>query len=142
MAHVSNKLAEESEAREAKLRSLMDRPFDLVIYGASGAELAPALADRSGFTGRLACRHVAQNCPTSLKWAVGGRSQAKLQTVVDEVQALNVNRVRPGILIADSGDIKALADIAKSTRVIVSAAGPFAKSSRSYDRLIQGMEVS
>jgi len=120
----------------------MDRPFDLVIYGASGAELAPAITDSSGYTGKIACRYVAQSCPTSLKWAIGGRSQTKLQAVVDEIQALNVNRIRPSILIADSGDIKALSDIAKSTRVIVSAAGPFAKSSPRYDPLTEGMEVS
>lgn len=105
----------------------MDRPFDLVIYGATGKDSRLGNAECAGFTGRLACRYVGQNCPTNLKWAVAGRSPSKLEAIVNEIQALNVNRRRPSILIADSSDLKALSDIAKSTRVIVSTAGPFTK---------------
>jgi hypothetical protein len=79
-----------------------------------------------GFTGKLAAKYVVQNCATDLKWAVAGRSHAKLTAIVDEITQINVNRKAPGIAIADSGDLEALTSIAKSTKVVLSFAGPFA----------------
>ena len=60
-----------------------------------------------------------------MKWAVGGRSHAKLTAVVDDITPLNPNRKAPGIVIADSDDLEALTSLAKSTKVVVSCAGPF-----------------
>jgi short subunit dehydrogenase-like uncharacterized protein len=79
-----------------------------------------------GFTGKLAAKYVVQNCPTDLKWAVAGRSHAKLTAIVDEITQININRRAPGIAIADSGDLEAMTSIAKSTKVVLSFAGPFA----------------
>ena len=97
----------------------------------------------AGFTGKLAAKYVVQNCPTDLKWAVAGRSHAKLTAIVDEITQINVNRKAPGIAIADSGDLEALTSIAKSTKVVVSFAGPFATfySSFEYSNIRHGSKL-
>jgi hypothetical protein len=87
--------------------------------------LRPFPADK-GFTGKLAAKYISQNCPTSLIWAVAGRSQPKLTAVVTDIKALNTNRKDPDVLIADSNDLEALVSLAQSTRVVLSVAGPFA----------------
>jgi short subunit dehydrogenase-like uncharacterized protein len=87
--------------------------------------LCPFLADK-GFTGKLAAKYISQNCPTSLIWAVAGRSQPKLTAVVTDIKALNTNRKDPDVIIADSNDLEALISLAQSTRVILSVVGPFA----------------
>jgi short subunit dehydrogenase-like uncharacterized protein len=45
---------------------------------------------------------------------------------VSEIKAINANRRDPGIVVADSNDLEALAELARSTKVVVSFAGPFA----------------
>ena len=50
--------------------SAADRRFDLVLFGATG------------FTGRLVAEYLARRVAgTSLRWALGGRSVAKLEKV-------------------------------------------------------------
>ena len=102
----------------------MSRLYDIVLYGATGIILKKLLI--SGFTGKLAARYIAQNCPTSLVWAVAGRSHAKLTGVVTDIKSLNTDRKDPEIVIADSGDLEALSCLAQSTKVVLSVAGPFA----------------
>ena len=87
-----------------------------------------AVAD-IGFTGRLATRYVVEHCATDLKWAVAGRSHAKLVALVEETKQLNVNREPVDVVIADSNDLEALSLLARATNVVVSFAGPFAKYS-------------
>jgi short subunit dehydrogenase-like uncharacterized protein len=80
-----------------------------------------------GFTGKLAAKYVVESCATDLKWAVAGRSHAKLTAVIDEIKPLNVNRKAPGVIVADSDNLEALSSLAKSTKVVVSLAGPFSR---------------
>jgi len=70
---------------------------------------------------------VVQHCVTDLKWAVAGRSHTKLAALVEETKQLNVNRKPVDIVLADSSDLAVLRTLAKSTKVVVSFAGPFAK---------------
>ena len=87
-----------------------DRPFDLILYGATsfvGRILARRLVERHGTTGPL-------------RWAIAGRDAAKLERIAVEVGA-DVERI-----IADAADADALADLAGSTRVVVSTVGPYA----------------
>lgn len=62
----------------------ISRPYDLVVFGATG------------FTGKYTCEHVVSSLPTDLKWAVAGRSAEKLQALVKELHALNPDRLAPG----------------------------------------------
>ncbi|MEI7885956.1 MAG: saccharopine dehydrogenase [Actinomycetes bacterium] len=87
-----------------------DRPFDLIVFGATS------------FVGQILCRHLVERHGTAgpLKWAIAGRDSAKLDTVARDTGA-EVERI-----IADASDAQALAQLAESTRVVVSTVGPYA----------------
>jgi short subunit dehydrogenase-like uncharacterized protein len=88
---------------------MANREFDLVIYGATG------------FVGRLASEYVAARAKKlKLRWAIAGRDRARLEKVAGR------GRGKPKVLVADSGDAKALGSIAARTRVMLNMAGPFA----------------
>jgi hypothetical protein len=55
------------------------RKYDAIVYGATG------------FTGRLLARYYAKTygIGKSLKWAIGGRSRAKLQDIKNELIAID-----------------------------------------------------
>ena len=85
------------------------RPFDLVVYGASG------------FTGRLVVAALARRAPSTLRWAVAGRDQARLVAVRDALA--------PGaaVVVADAADEGALRALAQRSRVILTTVGPYAR---------------
>jgi short subunit dehydrogenase-like uncharacterized protein len=91
-----------------------DRPYDIVVFGASG------------FTGRLVVEYLAEKYPVGkpVRWAVAGRDREKLERVIAEFCD---SGERPPVLIADSGDSTALADLAGKTRVVLTTVGPYAK---------------
>jgi short subunit dehydrogenase-like uncharacterized protein len=68
-----------------------------------------------------------QHTATDLQWAIAGRSEGKLSALVKELEQLNQNRNTVGIVVADSDDFEALSSMAKSTRVVISYVGPYAK---------------
>lgn len=84
----------------------MQNAFDIVVFGASG------------FTGRLAAKLLSDS--TSLKIAIAGRSQAKLEKIAASCQR------RPEIIIADSSDPASIHKMVESSKVIANFAGPFA----------------
>jgi len=91
-----------------------DRQYDVVVWGASG------------FTGRLVVEYLLKRYPSGdqLRWAVAGRNKAKLEQLFDSPdQGIS----RPAIIIADSHDRDSLDGIAKSTRVVLTTVGPYAK---------------
>lgn len=84
--------------------------FDLVVFGATS------------FVGQILCRYLVGRHGTGgpLRWAIAGRSSAKLAEVAAATGA-NVERI-----VADAGDVAAMAELAASTRVVVSTVGPYA----------------
>lgn len=60
------------------------REYDLVLFGATG------------YTGKLCAEHIALKLPTTLKWAIAGRSSAKLAAIADELRSMNPDRLQPG----------------------------------------------
>ena len=84
-------------------------PYDVVLYGASG------------FVGRQTVRYFAEQA-AGLRWAVAGRSAAKLNALRAEYIA-----AAPGVIVADAADAAALDSLASQTRVVLSTAGPFAQ---------------
>lgn len=52
----------------------MSKEFDIVVHGATG------------FTGRLVIEYLLSRPDTGLRWAMGGRSAAKLAAVRDEAR--------------------------------------------------------
>ena len=87
-----------------------ERRLDLVVFGATS------------FVGQILCRHLVARHGTHgpLRWAIAGRSAAKLDAVAAATGA-NVERI-----VADASDADALAELAAATRVVVSTVGPYA----------------
>lgn len=57
---------------------------------------------------------------------MAGRSRSKLESVVERLDLTSAS-VRPDIVLADVGDAPSLLALACSTRVLISAVGPFRK---------------
>ncbi len=87
-----------------------DREFDIVLLGASG------------FTGRLVAEYLLATYDESLRWAMAGRNQGKLEAVAEELGAAG----QIPILVADTNDQSALDELAGKTRVICTTVGPYA----------------
>ncbi|RKP15116.1 Saccharopine dehydrogenase-domain-containing protein, partial [Piptocephalis cylindrospora] len=96
-------------------------PFDLLVWGATG------------FTGKYVAEYLAQHAPLNLKWAIGGRNEAKLQGVRQKIIDINPHwSSRMGLLVADGQDAEGLARVVSQTKVVVSTVGPYMK----YGRLL------
>ena len=89
---------------------MSEKRFDVVIFGATG------------FTGMLICAHMASLCSQGLvvRWAMAGRSHEKLAALRDQIGAGDTP-----LLIADTGDAESLATLVASTRIVISAVGPY-----------------
>ena len=85
------------------------RELDIVLFGATG------------FTGALTADYLARNGPAGLRWALAGRSLDKLE----KVRTPRSTRRDVELIVADSGDPVALADLAARTKVVLSTVGPY-----------------
>ncbi|KAI5928429.1 saccharopine dehydrogenase [Camillea tinctor] len=90
------------------------RQYDLVVFGASG------------YTGQMVAEYIATHFSTDLKWAIAGRSADKLENVVRECKALNLDRPAPGIEICNLNDAELLA-LAKKTFILITTVGPYSR---------------
>lgn len=90
-----------------------DRPFDVVVYGASS------------FVGQILVRYMwaRYGQQGELKWAIAGRSQAKLN---DLLLSLGSDALSLPTLVADAADEIALQQLCAQTSVVVSTVGPYA----------------
>jgi len=97
------------------------RELDVVVFGATG------------FTGRLVAEYLHGRhgvgpgtdggSAGGLRWAIGGRSQARLEAVRDGLGA--DARALP-LVVADASDLESLRALAKRTRVVCTTVGPYA----------------
>jgi short subunit dehydrogenase-like uncharacterized protein len=85
--------------------------YDLVLFGATS------------FVGQITARYLAQRIGTDgdVKWAIAGRNPTKLHDVAVETGAAVAE------LTVDAADEAAVADMASSTKVLISTVGPYAK---------------
>lgn len=90
---------------------MSEKQFDVVLYGATG------------FTGRQTAQYFAQFAPEELRWAIAGRSKEKL---IQIRQSLGPAAARVGLIVADSSRPESVETMVKSTRVLLTTAGPFA----------------
>ncbi|MBV8850723.1 MAG: saccharopine dehydrogenase NADP-binding domain-containing protein [Methylobacteriaceae bacterium] len=88
-----------------------EREFDIVVYGATG------------FTGQLVAEYLVRRMSgdDAPRWAMAGRSQAKLAEVRSSVGAPS----NTPLIVADADDGAALRAIAGRTRVVISTVGPY-----------------
>jgi short subunit dehydrogenase-like uncharacterized protein len=87
--------------------------YDLIILGATG------------FVGTIVCRYLLAHGETELgfHWAIAGRSQAKLDNLV---QSLGAKANDLSTFVVDVKDEAALTALCSQTKVIVSTVGPYA----------------
>ncbi|WP_182379199.1 saccharopine dehydrogenase NADP-binding domain-containing protein [Nocardioides sp. WS12] len=89
------------------------RPYDIVLFGATG------------FTGGLTADYLAANAPKDLRWALAGRSQAKLEAVRSRLAGVNPALADLPLLVADATDAAALAEVVATTKVVATTVGPY-----------------
>ena len=86
--------------------------YDLVVFGATG------------FVGRILCNYLLDQVKAnnSVRWAVAGRSRAKLEALVE------LGSRADGLphLTADATDEISLRELCAQTRVVISTVGPYA----------------
>ena len=88
-----------------------NKVFDIVIYGATsvvGEIITRYMVDRYGVDGEF-------------KWAIAGRSEAKLLQLKQNARAQDVTH-----LIADASNEDQLRDLVEQTQVVLSTVGPYA----------------
>ncbi|CAI5770640.1 saccharopine dehydrogenase-like oxidoreductase [Podarcis lilfordi] len=97
------------------------RPFEVVVFGASG------------FTGQYVVQEVARvagedELRGSLRWAVAGRNREKLQAAVDKAaEKLGKKELKSdvGIILCDVSDPSSLANMAKQAAIVLNCVGPY-----------------
>ena len=92
----------------------MNRPFDILIYGATG------------LAGKHVAKHFLKNHP-EIKIAIAGRNQAKLTKLVTDLnEPLGTATITSDqILVASSDDAPELVQILSQAKVCIACAGPF-----------------
>ena len=109
--------------------SIEKRKYDLIVLGATG------------HTGKLCAEYITASLPTSLKWAVAGRSQPKLSSLLDELKGICPDRIQPGKSIILSYisisayhnpeteistlDPQDLHTLTRKTRLLINTVGPY-----------------
>ena len=91
----------------------MRRTYDLVLFGATG------------FTGGLTAEYLARHAPTGCRWALAGRSTAKLEALRSRLERINPDCAGLPLLRADSADPASLRALASDTRVVATTVGPY-----------------
>ncbi len=88
-----------------------EKNYDIVVYGATS------------FVGQIITHYMAEQfgCD-NLRWAIAGRSMAKL---TDLKQSLGSSAGNLALLTADANDLEALTNLCHSTQVILSTVGPY-----------------
>jgi short subunit dehydrogenase-like uncharacterized protein len=89
------------------------RSYDIVVLGATG------------FTGVLTAEYLARNAPSDCRWAIAGRSEAKLAGVRDRLAAIDPALAELPLITADVTDPASLKELAESARVVVTTVGPY-----------------
>lgn len=105
---------------QAVSSQIENRPYDVVIFGATG------------FTGKLAVEYMLKTHGASvsdmggIRWAMAARSAAKLKAVQQELGVPSANYFGFGvpILVVDALKTSDMKRLASSTRVVVSFVGP------------------
>ncbi len=92
-----------------------DRPYDIVLFGATG------------FTGALTAEYLAGHAGPGTRWALAGRNRAKLAAVRDRLAAIDPACAELPLLHADTADAASIDAIAESARVVITTVGPYVK---------------
>ena len=89
-----------------------ERQYEIVLLGASG------------YTGKYTAEYITKLLPTDLKWAVAGRSAAKLTRIVEDARQFNPDRQQPAVEVCTLNPAE-LDVLTKKTTVLINAVGPY-----------------
>ncbi|KAK5264469.1 hypothetical protein LTR99_010194 [Exophiala xenobiotica] len=89
------------------------RQYDLVLLGATG------------YTGKLTAEYITSSLPTNIKWAIAGRNQSKLQSLVNDLKSLNSSRAAPDVITVANLTAPEMTTLAKKTKVLLNTVGPY-----------------
>lgn len=89
-----------------------DRPYDIVLYGATG------------FTGALTAEYLAENAGDT-RWALAGRNRNKLEAVRARLAEIDPGLAGLPLLHADADESESLRELAAAARVVVTTVGPY-----------------
>ena len=89
------------------------RPHDVVVFGATG------------FTGGLTAEYLARHASQRTRWALAGRSTAKLEAVRDRLAKLEPACADLELLQADVTDEASVRAVAEAARVVITTVGPY-----------------
>jgi short subunit dehydrogenase-like uncharacterized protein len=89
------------------------RPYDVVLHGATG------------FVGELTARYLAAHAPADCRWALSGRSRAKLEALRESLAAEYPSCAGLPLLVTPADDPEAVRELAVSARVVATAVGPY-----------------
>ncbi|MEV4330899.1 saccharopine dehydrogenase NADP-binding domain-containing protein [Streptomyces sp. NPDC049597] len=89
------------------------RPYDIVLYGATG------------FVGQLTAEYLARNAPAGCRWAIAGRSRAKLERLRERLAVIEPSCADLPLVEADADAPRALREMAASARVVATTVGPY-----------------
>ena len=105
-----------SSANTAQRVRDRSRPFDIVLFGATG------------FTGKLVAEYLVRHyADTDLRFALAGRDRSKLEAVRFALAKTNPKAAGLVILVGDSADRASLDAITAQASVICTTVGPYAK---------------
>ncbi|MFC9932140.1 saccharopine dehydrogenase family protein [Streptomyces sp. NPDC127190] len=86
-----------------------DRPYDLVLFGATG------------FVGTLIAEYLAAHAPRDLRWAIAGRDARKLERLREALPG----GAEIGVLRADVAEPDTVRALADHARVVATTVGPY-----------------
>ena len=91
----------------------MSRPIAVVVYGASG------------YTGRFVAKYFhRQNAAWQLPWALAGRSEHRLDSLLQELVAIRDESL-PSLIVADVSQAPSSLAFFKDVRLVLNCTGPF-----------------
>lgn len=97
---------------------MSQRQFDIVFLGATG------------YTGKLIAEYVVKNYGPSgktFKYAFAGRDEAKLAAVRSQLSLIDSEAQKIQLITADTTNEQSILDMCRSTRIVVTTVGPYAK---------------
>jgi len=89
-----------------------DRPYDIVVFGATG------------FTGGLTAEYLARRT-IGTRWALAGRSRAKLEQTRTYLETIEPAAANVDLIEADIGDVDSMRRVAECTKVVITTVGPY-----------------
>ncbi|TDL18012.1 hypothetical protein BD410DRAFT_793699 [Rickenella mellea] len=90
--------------------------YDLVVFGATG------------FTAGFVLTEIYERTKwdTGFTWAIAGRRQRSLEDIKKDISSkVSSSGLVPGIIVADTGDLSSLTEMAKQTRLVLNCVGPY-----------------